>query len=121
MAFDKFRRVGHGDDDRVHALMREQVALQAIFAETSGDPFLPHDDVAKVRACIDNILYLYSLLANSAVARGVLIWNVVPKFHFLWHLGQKAQYSHPRKGNTMVDEDYVGLIKTVVHSCVLGE
>ena len=60
------------------------------------------------------------MLANSADARGVLNWNVVPKFHFLWHLGQKAQYSHPRKGNTMVDEDYVGLIKTVVHSCVWG-
>ena len=41
MAFDKFRRVGHVDDDRVHASLREQVALQAIFAETSGDPFLP--------------------------------------------------------------------------------
>ena len=34
------------------------------------------------------------------------------------HLADNAVFLHPRKGNTNIDEDYVGLIKRLVHSCV---
>ena len=42
------------------------------------------------------------------------------KFHWFWHWGQRARYLNPRKTNAMLDEDYVGKIKVLVHSCSPG-
>eukprot|EP00974_Lingulodinium_polyedra_P061906 5975381-Lingulodinium_polyedra.AAC.1 len=42
------------------------------------------------------------------------------KFHWLWHLGDKAQFLNPQLGCCLIDEDFVGKIKTMAHSCASG-
>ena len=69
---------------------------------------------------IENLLKYYSLLCNWADSEGLVFFSMVPKFHWLWHLGDKAKYLSPQKGNCMVDEDYMGTIKTMVRSCAHG-
>ena len=62
----------------------------------------------------------YSVLANMADNDNKLLFSVAPKFHWLWHLAARAQFLNPRKGCTMLDEDFVGKCKDIVAACVHG-
>ena len=101
-------------------LLEHQCDLQQILDDASTDAFLSCEAAAEFMEHIEAILKGYSLLANWADERGVLLFSMVPKFHWLWHLGHKAQYLSPRKGNCMVDEDFVGVCKEIVRSCAHG-
>ena len=124
LTFGELRRrrpaVGYRDDEHVEQILQEQLSMQSTIASTSGDNFLPTDDAAAVVQNVDNIIALWTALANSADRRSVLNWSVVPKCHLLWHFAHRCQWLHPRRGNTMIDEDYVGLLKHIVHSCAFG-
>ena len=120
MTYKELRKAGDVDDDRIIGLLESQVQLQTIFSDNAKDTFLSKETAVEVRRIIDNILQLYTLLANSSDRRHTLLFNIVPKFHFLWHLGFRAYWLNPRKGCTMVDEDYVGVVKHIVASCVHG-
>ena len=41
-------------------------------------------------------------------------YDVRPKHHWAWHLFERCAYLHPRIGNCLLDEDYVGKMKLVV-------
>ena len=114
----EIRRDGNEEDRWVIEMLEAQLDMQTVLSDTALELFLAVDEATHVRECVDKILMRYTLLANAADARGATAFNLVPKFHFLWHFADKCIYLHPRRGNTMVDEDYVGLVKKVVHSCV---
>ena len=118
LTFRDFRRHDNEEDAWTEEMLMSQLTVQDMLSETSGDFFLSESDVATVRRCVDRVLQMYTLLANRADQRGVCLYNMIPKTHFLWHFADKCCYLHPRKGNTMIDEDYVGLMKKVVQSCV---
>ena len=120
LVFREHRRPGNADDGRIVALLEAQVRLQRILPDNSSEVFLTHEQAMDVRNTIDTILQLYTLLANAADMRKTLVFNMVPKFHFLWHLGYRAFWLNPRKGCTMVDEDYMGVVKRIAASCVHG-
>ena len=61
---------------------------------------------------------MWSLVANSSDARGDNVWNTPTKLHYIYHLGQKAVYVNPRKGNTMIEETYMGVCKSLAMSCL---
>ena len=42
------------------------------------------------------------------------------RFHWVHHLAQKSFYLNPRRTNTFMDEDFVGRMKTLVHSVASG-
>ena len=46
------------------------------------------------------------------------IWNTPTKRHDLHHLGEKAMFPNPRKGNTMVEDTDMGVCKTLAKSCL---
>ena len=94
--------------------------LQQILEDASTDAFLSLEAPVQFMELIEGILKCYSLLANWADDQGVLLFSMVPKFQWLWHLGHKAKYLSPRKGNCMIDEDFVGVCKEIVRSCAHG-
>ncbi len=69
---------------------------------------------------VDEFLIAYSLLANKADERRLVMWNLVPKHHMLWHLAQKSLFLNPRRNNCMMDESYLHYLKKVVASCASG-
>ena len=69
---------------------------------------------------VDKMLELYSRLANFADADDLLLWNVTPKFHYVWHWSRRAVFLNPRRSNCRIDEDFVGLVKVCVSSCCEG-
>jgi len=116
----KLKRQRNKLDDITQRALGHQVALQQVLSEYTCDPFLPMDKVATFRDHIDGFLQNYTLLANDADSRGLLRWNIAPKFHYLWHLGEISKYLNPRRGNTMMDEGFVGVIKEIVRACAHG-
>ena len=61
---------------------------------------------------------MWPLVANDSDAKGYNIWNTPTKLHYLHHLGEKAMFLNPRKGNTMLEETYMGVCKTLAKSCL---
>eukprot|EP00959_Pyramimonas_sp_CCMP1952_P393914 8253747-Pyramimonas_sp.AAC.1 len=69
---------------------------------------------------VDDFLLRYQKLAAAAESNGETLWNNPAKFHWLWHWSRKSMFINPSRTNTFIDEDFVGKMKTVVHSCAPG-
>jgi hypothetical protein len=81
---------------------------------------LPEAVADEIQELVDLILSKTTILANKADERGDLTWAVVPKHHWFWHWGQRSRLLNPRRGNTMIDEHFVGVCKQVVASSTHG-
>lgn len=104
----------------IEVLLSSQCKAQEILDDYSQDAFLPVAEADAFMGHIDDILKAYSIVARWADVRKVLLFSVVPKFHWYWHLGHRAKFLCPRKGNCMLDEDYMGACKDLVRSCAHG-
>ena len=82
--------------------------------------FLPQDIAIKLQQLLDTFLYDYTVLHNDFFRREDMLFNLAPKFHWYWHLINRAQYLHPRVGHCFIDEDYMKTIKEIVRSCAHG-
>ena len=58
------------------------------------------------------------MVANDTDLKGWNIWNTPTKLNYLHQLGEKAMCLNPRKGNTMVEETFMGVAKTIAKSCL---
>ena len=59
-------------------------------------------------------------MGNAAANTGQRLWNVTPKFHYLWHWGQQAQWLHARATATYMDDDFVGRFAHTAKACTGG-
>ena len=48
------------------------------------------------------------------------LYNIVPKFHYMYHLVQQARYMNPRFVWCYGGEDLVGRASSLAHSCTRG-
>ena len=86
--------------ERVNTLLETQLAMLNLLNDNSGNLFLTPADAHHFRKHTDDLLFLYTELAKQADREGLLLWKVVPKHHWLWHLAQskllesKAQLLH---------------------------
>ena len=73
--------MGRNDADhrRVLDMMRHLVALQHMLHSHSSKPILPLEVARQFRNRVNCFLYYDSLLANSSVREGVLLFSIVPK------------------------------------------
>ena len=62
----------------------------------------------------------YTWLARDAINRNMYLWNVVPKFHYWYHVAQQCRFFNPSYGWTFRDEDLMGRIARIGHSCIFG-
>ena len=104
----------------VHKLLSTQLQIQDILSDHAQEIFLPALAASNLITWVDNFLHDYTLLANKADGDGELLWNITPKFHWLWHWAQKSIYLNPRRTNCMIDEDFVRHMKKCVASCTPG-
>ena len=112
------------DELREHHLIKEmlshQADIQSILSDFATEPVLPPQVSKDFQLATDLLLKKYVIVAQAADAREELLFSIVPKHHWMWHLAHRSQYLNPRRGNTMVDEDFVGHVKTLVQACVHG-
>ena len=120
LVWQKHCRNRNSVDKSVLSGLQCMCKLQAILHEYKDDPFLPVNTAKLFTGHVNMFLHEYSVLANLADKELKLLFNVVPKHHALWHLGQRSAFLNPRLGNTMIDEDFVGICKSIVQSCAHG-
>ena len=106
--------------DNVRLMLKAQVTIQETLTDHAMDLFLPPEASQGLMECVDRVLHHYTILANKADADNIALWNITPKFHWLWHWSRKSILLNPRRSNCMLDEDYVGVIKTCVAASVSG-
>ena len=101
-------------------MLESLLAMIMILSDNASNLFLSSHDATNFRKHTDELLLSYTELAKQADDERLLLWKVVPKHHWLWHLAQKAKHLCPRVSCCMLDEDYVGKQKLVVAACVQG-
>ena len=111
---------GHPQYEAINEVVTALCDVQQTLRAHARDMFLPQAAVDTLQTRIDDFLIGYQSLAAAAEASGELLWSNPSKFHSLWHLGDKGRYLNPRRTNCFVDEDFVGQIKGLVHSCAAG-
>ena len=119
-AWSSLAPVGVPHKRLIQEVLTHQLELQQILHDHRDEYFLPAPEVIAFRRHINLFSRKYQQLAAEADAQAQLLWNQPTKFHWLWHLGERSQYLNPRRGNTMLDEDYVGRMKTLIQSCSAG-
>eukprot|EP00959_Pyramimonas_sp_CCMP1952_P359697 7531623-Pyramimonas_sp.AAC.1 len=82
--------------------------------------FFPVPVAEEFRDCTQRFLVVYTALAVKADREGALLWSEPSKFHWLWHMSDRAMYMHPRHGATMIDETFMGKIKLIAQACAAG-
>lgn len=104
----------------IKAALDQVLKFQNIIDDFSQDLFLPQEQVRALQNHVHEFLRIYTELAHIADQQGLLLWNMAPKFHFLWHLAQRAEYLCPRRSACHIDEDYVGQVKKIAQACSAG-
>ena len=82
--------------------------------------FLPEDAAKELLTCTTSALLSYCGLSRMAIQSGRRLYNVVPKHHYWYHAAVQANFQNPRCGWVFKDEDYVGRVARIAHSCTFG-
>ena len=118
--FSYFMRPGNTADRKVHSMLGKLCQIQDILHQYSAEAFLPVPVDTDFNDSIIKYLREYSSLAAEADKAHKLLWNIPPKFHWMWHLGARSKFLNPRRGNTLLDEDWMGKAKLIVQSVAHG-
>ena len=99
-------------------MLEHQLIAQRVLHDYKDQTFLPVQSANDFAQAIAGVHHMWSLVANDSDKKGLNIWNTPTKLHYLHHLGEKAMFLNPRRGNTMVEETYMGVCKTLAKSCL---
>ena len=111
---------GHDDYATILRMLGALEEVQSILRDFSNDLFIPLGQSDRLAILIDDFLIRYQRLSYASEEAGRFLWNNPSKFHWLWHWSRKARFVNPRRTNCCIDEDFVGKVKKLVHSCSAG-
>lgn len=69
---------------------------------------------------MEGVLSHYAWLHWTAESAGRLLYNMVPKFHYAWHLAYDARWMNPRFKWTYKAESWIGHVSHIGSSCAHG-
>ena len=115
----QFAEPGNPRDQSVSEVLRSLSCILTLCRNT-GRTQMDGQEHQSLRQSIDSLLFHYTALGNEAAQRGEMRWNMVPKFHYLWHLGDQSQWLHPACGACYVDESFVGRVRELVRAATHG-
>ena len=109
--YKKYLRPGNDEDKHVFLILKNMSSFYE--CRLPDKQVLPDEIVLKLRGHIDKVLYHYSKVSADATAEKKILWNLVPKFHAMWHIGYQAQYQNPRLAWAYGGEDFVGKMQII--------
>ena len=118
--WDSFVNPNNELHKRVQTIFGDQVAMQTILHDHRYEICLPLPVAKTFKDHVNSLSLNYQVLAATADSAKHLLWSQPTKFHWLWHLGDRCHLLNPRRSNTMLDEDFVGKMKDLVHACAAG-
>ena len=113
----QFMRRGNAYDEHIERMLQALETIYEVLEYKTDDGrvpfFLKAEQIETLRKSIDLFLLHYGVLTQDALAANTLLWNLRPKFHFLWHLGLESEYLNPRIVWNYACEDWVGRMSTL--------
>ena len=110
--------------NNVHIKVQRALELQCEMQQlmdASGEVLMStQEDALALRTMVREFLQHYADLGKTCDADLDLLFNMTPKFHWLWHLAQSALYLSPRRGACWIDETFVGIMKVIAKSVTYG-
>jgi len=86
----------------------------------TGSIILSDDEFQVMKKAAKVFLNQYTYLSRLALDDAKMVYNVVPKFHYFYHLVMHARWTNPRFAWCYGGEDLVGKISTLGMSCTRG-
>lgn len=101
------------------ALASMATIIEIIDDETENNFLRPESSLEIIRLT-DLFLHDYSRLSKASDDNDLMVFTNFPKLHYLWHWARRCRFLHPRRGCCFGDEEFVGIIKKIAHSCCKG-
>ncbi len=117
---EEFRHGTEAKEHRFQAMRYLDRVYRIIDAEEGSEFFHTDQQSRQLEQAIHSFLSHYAVLAKQAVNSSLLLWSIVPKFHYLIHLGQQARFLRSRKSWCYGSESMVGKIILLAASCLAG-
>ena len=111
------------DDGSLHHTVRLKAArsllrIHRIFAE--NNLFLSDEAAAEALECADDFLMQNNFLLQKSLEKGFLLYHMVSKTHFMWHITFFAKWQNPRWAACFEFEDMMGKIKLCAQNAMAG-
>ena len=116
LCVENHRGTEHDD----HRLAACQGMCHFYAATQTAAPHLQDSEVALMKRGINMFLSHYQWLSAEAFGNNTFQYNVVPKFHFFYHLGEQGEFENPRLSSCYKMEDFIGKICAMAHACCCG-
>lgn len=81
---------------------------------------LPPSESAQLLEAVERLLLHYNYLTQQALSQGHLLYNLVVKHHFLWHVADQSKWLNPRSSWAYSYENFIGKIGTCARSLVFS-
>jgi hypothetical protein len=105
---------------QVRLALRCSCRLEALLDEHDRAFKLPPAAAAEWESAVYDLLALVTALANEFHPRGIMLWHITIKSHYLLHLGKLVHHINPRLGWCYAGEDFVGRLKLLVQAAHRG-
>ena len=111
------------DDSATEAHIRLMLRMLVKFYDIieTGALFLEEQKRREIKAATWVVCSEYTALAASAHEAKKLMWSIVPKLHFCYHIALQAEYINPAAVWTYSFESFVGIISDVAQACSIGQ
>jgi hypothetical protein len=100
--------------------LQASVRMDQILDEHAGCIMLSADGADEYEKSGFTFLACVTAVADHHHSRGVRLFNITIKFHYLAHAARFARYLNPRLGWNYSGEDFMAKVKKLVGSCVKG-
>lgn len=119
-AFEKLAMTFDSVENRLAVECGRQACGYLDIMKNIEGPVMTEAEASDIQSCVYRMLMCYSALNSISVSRGLKRWGATPKFHYLCHLADMCSYSAPRANWTYMDEDFMGIMRTLVQACCTG-
>ena len=84
-------------------------------------PTVPsRDEGLAIKESLTDFLNYYQWMADWAASNLHMLYGLTQKFHNVFHLAEQAQFLNPRNFWVYSQEDFIGRISVLAHSCTPG-
>ena len=116
VAWDKAMETGGLKENHVAECLHHLATFYDLVA--SADFFMTPDEsnaaLQAMQSCLQHYVWLQRHVAKDC------LFQLVPKFHWAYHLAQMCKYQNPKTFWTYRQESWVGSMATIAHSCSHG-
>ena len=118
--FQQFKTPGNVVHDMIELGLMSSCTADAKLEEHAGVNVLPAQAANEVKHLVFSFMLAQNYLCTHYGNIGLKLFNIVPKSHYMSHLGIMAKYFNPRQAWAYMGEDFMQKVKKLAGGCSRG-